>query len=524
MTRRQKKWWIAISIIVGTAMIALVLMGLAMKRRFDPYIRQQVRDYLEMRFDSQVEIGDLHIQLPDISSLRLLLNRRRGAVAAITGESIVLRHKGRRDVPPLFVIHSVRFNVDLATLFDTPKSIMNVEVEGMEINIPPKQSRLKFDMPPDSGESWTKGIIIEEVVFRNSQLSLLPKDPEKPPLRFDIHEMIFKSVARQTSMRYDASLTNAKPPGEILANGDFGPWNADEPGDTPMDGKYRFENADLGVFKGIAGKLNSTGNFSGTLDTINVEGEAVVPDFHLKRSGNIRALRTAFQAQVDGTNGNTILKPVKGTLGSTSFVTSGAVIKNENEKHRTIRLEFTMPNGDLRDLLMLAMKGRPFMVGRISLNTKIVIPPLSGSVREKLQLDGTFEITDGKFLNSKIQDQIDTLSRRSQGQPKNQAIDEVVSQMGGRFTLNDEVIAFSPISFSVPGSGIDLTGSYDMGQDILDFHGTLRMEAKISQTVTGWKHWLLKPVDPFFSKQGFGTLLNIKVDGTMDTPHFGRDH
>jgi hypothetical protein len=215
---------------------------------------------------------------------------------------------------------------------------------------------------------------------------------------------------------------------------------------------------------------------------------------------------------------------VKGTLGSTSFVTSGAVIKNENEKHRTIRLEFAMPNGDLRDLLMLAMKGRPFMVGRIGLKTKIVIPPLSGSVREKLQLDGTFEITDGKFLNSKIQDQIDTLSRRSQGQPKNQAIDEVVSQMGGRFTLNDEVIAFSPISFSVPGSGIDLTGSYDMGQDILDFHGTLRMEAKISQTVTGWKHWLLKPVDPFFSKQGFGTLLNIKVDGTMDTPHFGRDH
>ena len=36
--------------------------------------------------------------------------------------------------------------------------------------------------------------------------------------------------------------------------------------------------------------------------------------------------------------------------------------------------------------------------------------------------------------------------------------------------------------------------------------------------MTGWKHWALKPVDPFFSKQGFGTLLNIKVEGTAEKP------
>ena len=51
-----------------------------------------------------------------------------------------------------------------------------------------------------------------------------------------------------------------------------------------------------------------------------------------------------------------------------------------------------------------------------------------------------------------------------------------------------------------------------------------RLQAKISQTMTGWKHIALKPVDPFFSKAGAGTLLSIKVTGTRENPEFGLDH
>ena len=41
--------------------------------------------------------------------------------------------------------------------------------------------------------------------------------------------------------------------------------------------------------------------------------------------------------------------------------------------------------------------------------------------------------------------------------------------------------------------------------------------------MTGWKHWLLKPVDPFFSKNGAGTFLKIKVVGNSKAPKFGLD-
>jgi hypothetical protein len=424
----------------------------------------------------------------------------------------------------MFLMKEFAFEVDLEILFGAPKRVPLVTIEGMEISIPPKGERPDIRLEEqENAAALRTDVIFDEVHIRDSVLTILPRDPRKTPLRFDLHNIRLESAGKNVALKYQAALTNPKPPGEILSRGTFGPWAADEPADTPLAGDYSFDNADLGVFKGIAGILDSTGQFEGTLDSITARGEAVVPDFRLKRSGNVVSLKTRFEVLVDGTNGNTVLKPVVGTLGTTEFTTSGAIIKHESDRRRTINLDVDMPRGNLRDLLTLAMKGDTFMEGQIDLNTKIEIPPLSGKVREKLRLDGQFDITKGKFLRSSIQDQIDTLSRRGQGQPKNMAIDEVVLAMGGRFRLEDEKITFDSLSFAVPGSGVDLAGTFDIDQDVLDFHGTLKLDAKVSQTMTGWKRWLLKPIDPFFSKHGAGTFLRIQVVGSSKAPKFGRD-
>jgi hypothetical protein len=324
-------------------------------------------------------------------------------------------------------------------------------------------------------------------------------------------------------MKYQAALTIPKPPGTIQSEGSFGPWMALEPGDTPLGGNYTFDHADLGVFHAIAGTLNSTGTFEGTLDSVRARGEASVPNFHLKAVGNPVALSTRFEVLVDGTNGNTVLEPVKARLGRTNFTTTGAVIKHQNQANRTISLIVLMPHGDMRDLLRLAAKGQPFMEGEIDLRSRIDIPPLTGAVKDKLRLDGDFNIRDAKFLRSTIQDQIDQLSRRGQGQPKNQEIDEVVSNMKGSFRLEDQLMTFRSMSFDVPGANVEISGDYDLDKDVIDFHGALKLDAKVSQTMTGWKRWVLRPADPFFSKHGAGTYLRIKVDGTSKQPKFGLD-
>jgi hypothetical protein len=527
MTAKKKKWLIALVASAGITVAILFLVGQRMARRVEPYIREQAIQYLQRRFDSEVEIESLQISIPKLSPLRLIGRDLKGAVARVEGKRVLLRHKGRRDIPPMFVMKEFAFEVDLGILFDSPKRVPMVSIAGMEITIPPKGDRPAFNND-DDGEredafAANTDVIFDEVVIKDSVLTILPRDPRKNPLKFDLHQIRFESAGRNVAMTYRGALTNPKPPGEILASGTFGPWAADEPGDSPLTGDYVFNKADLGVFKGIAGVLSSTGSFTGTLDAVTAKGKADVPDFRLKASGNSVPLKTQFEVLVDGTNGNVVLKPVVGTLGKTHFVTSGDIIKHGGDLRKTISLDVDMPKGDIRDLMTLAMKGEPLMEGRIALKTRIEIPPISGKVKEKLRLNGQFDIAQGRFLRAKIQEQIDTLSRRGQGQPKNMAIEDVVLAMGGRFRMEDETITFDSLSFAVPGSGVDLDGTYDVGRDVLDLHGTLKLNAKVSQTMSGWKRWVLKPVDPFFSKNGAGTFLRIQVVGSSKEPKFGRD-
>jgi hypothetical protein len=404
-------------------------------------------------------------------------------------------------------------------LFDPKKSVNLVSIDGMEINIPPKGERRGLDGDQQSQSD----VDIQSVQINNAVLVLLPKDSSKQPLKFQIARLHLHSAGENSAMRYDADLTIPKPPGIVKSNGNFGPWNASEPGDTPLQGNYTFDNADLGIFAAIAGTLSSKGTFDGSLNSINAHGTANVPNFQLKMSGNPVPLSTTFEAQVDGTNGNTILQPVRATLGHTNFTTAGAVINYEEYSRHGIDLKVSMPNGDLRDLLRLSMKGPPFMEGVIKMQSSIVIPPLSTRVKQKLLLDGTFDLHDAKFLKSTVQDQIDQLSRRGQGRPKDQEIDEVVSKMEGAFHLENQVITFRSLAFQVPGAAVSVAGDYNLLHDSLDFHGALKLDAKLSETMTGWKRWLLKPADPFFAKNGAGTYLKIKIEGDAHHPKFGLD-
>ena len=138
---RKRKWLIRIAVATILGIVALFVTASILARRFEPYIREQAIEYLRKRFDSDVELAALRVHLPKTSPLRLLLTKGRGALARVEGEGISLRHKGRRDVPPMFAMKKFRFEVDLGTLFDSPKTVQSVLLEGMEISIPPKGER-----------------------------------------------------------------------------------------------------------------------------------------------------------------------------------------------------------------------------------------------------------------------------------------------------------------------------------------------------------------------------------------------
>jgi hypothetical protein len=85
------------------------------------------------------------------------------------------------------------------------------------------------------------------------------------------------------------------------------------------------------------------------------------------------------------------------------------------------------------------------------------------------------------------------------------------------------LLSFSLLHFSIPGTQVDMAGNYSLDGRTFDFRGTARLDAKLSQMTSGWKSILLKPVDPFFSKNGAGAQVPVKITGTQSEPHFGLD-
>ncbi len=519
MQRRTK--WLLAATFAGVPLaggLALYYLAKQHAAKIEPYIRDQAVEYLRDRFHAEVEMASLRIDVPALSPVKLYLSKGRGVLAAVTGQGILIK----KNANLLLRMQSMRFEIDLGQLSEPHKGVTAVLLDGVDIVIPPKGESPKRD--PAAPRSKSPDVRIGEILITNAKLVISPKDKKRVPLEFELHKIRLTEAGVNSPMRYEAELRNAKPPGEILSTGTFGPWDREEPGETALAGEYKFERANLAVFNAIGGILHSTGQFSGRLNDISAKGEATVPDFFLKASGNKLPLYTKFEVQVDGTNGNTILKPVHGRIGKTAFVTSGGVVKHDGDQRRTIALDVNMPAGRLEDVLLLAMKGQdPFMSGTLQMKSKVLLPPLSGKVIEKLRLNGQFTVKDAKFLRSQIQDRIDQMSRQAQGQPKNEEIDEVVSGMSGRFTLANELITLQDLAFGIPGADLSLNGNYNLENEVLDFHGDLRLQAKLSQTQTGWKRWALKPVDPFFAKKGAGLYTKIKITGTRKDPKFGRD-
>jgi hypothetical protein len=495
-------FFVALGVLVVVATLAAILV-----HRFQPAARNYFISALRQHYKSDVSLGNLSISLfPQVRA---------------TGDDLIFRLPGHPTEPPLVIVRRFTFDADLVGFFRKPRRIRKLTLEGLEIHIPPKSGTPHGS---SGGNNPPVPFILEEVVADGATLQTLPSDPRKAPLIFDIRKLTLHDVGKYRAMTFQAAIDNAKPPGLIHSTGDFGPWNSDEPGDTPVSGKYTFRDANLSVFHGIAGTLASDGQYHGALDRIDVEGTTDVPDFSLTTAGHPMHLQTEFAATVDGTNGNTDLHPVRATLGKSTFEVSGSIDRGALEAHKEIDLHASAGKTGLEDLLRLAVKSsRPPMTGRIRFDTSVKIPPGKTPVIERLQLDGTFNLNGVRFTSPEVEEKVASLSHHAQGDPKVTGTEGITAEFTGRFGLHDGVMGLPQLRFEVPGADVTLEGKYWLTSGDIDFTGTARLDATASQMVTGWKHVLLKPFDPLFRRDGAGAVLPIRITGTRGTPSFKLD-
>jgi len=495
--------------------VAIIVLGIVVHRA-EPTLRAAVIETLSTRFKSKVELDAFHVSL--LKGLQVS-----GAGLRIFGETDPNNYEP--GFQPIINVAEFRFHMGIRDLFRSPMHVDTVYVKGLELNLPPREHRSEMNnMEPKGGKIE---IIVDRLVCDKAQLIVNTLRPGRRPLEFDIESLKMTSIGPGSPLHFDANLTNPKPVGHILSSGLFGPWQADSPRDTPVSGTYSFDHADLGTIKGLAGILWSTGKYAGILDNIVVDGATDTPDFRVAISGRSVPLHTDFHATVDGTSGDTYLQPVKAKILNSWLVANGSVVRTRDPGGHRVELDVVIEKGKIEDLLKMAIRtDPPIMTGLVRLKTKFDLPPGEADVANRLKLAGNFQVSGAHFTNEKIQGKVDALSMRSQGKPKpaqDNIPDNVHAEMEGTFSLSNGLISFSQLRFQVPGTRVNLTGTYSLDGNQFDFHGKARLDAKLSQMVTGWKSILLKPVDPFFSKNGAGTEVPIEIHGTKSDPHFGLD-
>jgi hypothetical protein len=311
-TAVQKRPHKAAVVLVSTA-IALVV-ALAVLAMHWPFTQQAVIKSLQDASSSTVEIAHFHgtyFPFP-------------GCIA----EGVIFRRSSDPNTPPLITVG--KLTIQSTFLGVVRRHVTHIQAESLHIIFSPSGTAQKSPSPSSS--------TIDEIVANGAILEFT-RSPGKLPLMFDIHESTLRNIGALRSLSFQVKLSNPEPPGEITASGRFGPWKVGDAGQTPVSGDYTFQNADLGMFHGIAGILSSQGKFQGTLAHIGVQGSTEAPDFEVTSSGHPVQLETQFDAFVNAKNGDVILQQVNSNFNRTTIVSTGTVVGTGGHKGKTATVD-----------------------------------------------------------------------------------------------------------------------------------------------------------------------------------------
>jgi len=426
--------------------------------------------------------------------------------------------------PPIVTVQLLTIEAHYIDLLFRRGYLAHIILNGFRVQVPlagtPLEDTYWHEIPSATrvGEIVADGAVIE-----------IARESLRPPLRFDIHTLKMSSVSRDKPLSYAISLHNPLPPGEIRAHGQFGPWNSDDPGETPVAGEYTFQNADLGVFRGIAGILSARDEFQGILQHIETHGSINIPAFMVTRSEHAVHVTADYHAFVNGTNGDVHLERVNAAYLKTSVQAKGEIAGHAGQHGKTASLDLTVRDGRIQDVLRLFVREpKPPLNGVTNFRAHVVIPPDLRPFLHKVRFTADFGIAGGQFAKPSTQAKVNTLSERARGiKPDDDLADEdqdtVISDLAGHVELRDATATFSNFSFAVPGAFAQAHGTYNLESTVVDLHGTLKTDAELSKMNSGFKSVLLKPFNIFFQRKHVGAELPVHLIGTYHAPEFGLD-
>jgi uncharacterized protein involved in outer membrane biogenesis len=390
-----------------------------------------------------------------------------------------------------------------ASLGLLPWHVRSVVLGGLSIQLPTANE------PIASAPKVRATVTADEIVAEHATVQI-------SSLHFQLTDLRVTNFNPAHAAGFSAVLVNPEPRADVPISGQIGPWNAQAPSLTPVQGNYTLPGTNLASVPGLEGMLSSQGRFQGVLQRIRITGDANV--------GRPHPSQASFQIVVDAADGSAAIDSMNGSLQDSPFTASGQASHIQDDRLREIALKISMPQGRLQDVLPLGVKSKePPMTGALRMQARLQVMPGAGDLLDRLRLDGDFTATNARFSSLDLRERLRNLSRKAEGHPNDESAGSSISSMQGQVQLEHGIARFTDLVIDLEGASARLNGTYQLASERLDLQGEVTMDAKVSQTATGAKALLLKVADPFFRSKHGGSRVPIKITGTRSDPQFGVD-
>jgi hypothetical protein len=499
-------------LLVGGSVIAIgVLFAVLLLALNWPFTQTAVTKALQDRFARDVRIRNF---------------RKTYFPPGCVAQGVEFLHRKRKDLPPLITVQQLTIRGSYSGMLRIHQTVNDIHVDGLHVLIPPKSREGTKQVFPLTNSTSGKNVDIGEIATDNAVLEFMPKEPGQEGFILKIDHLTLDQITESNPVAFHARFKNTQPPGDIVSDGQFGPWNEDDPGRTPVSGSYNYSHVNLGVFGGVAGTLSSRGKFSGPLGRLEAEGDVDVPDFEVSPSGHPVHLASTYHALIDGTNGDTDLTRVESHFRKTTVVTQGDVKGQPGGHGKTARLTLSVDQGRVEDLLwMFSQSPRPAENGSVRLRAKAELPPGPPSFLRRLRLEGDFGIGSGRFASASVQMPVNRLAESARGEKKDREEQDpavVLSNLKGHFAVQGGSARLSNVSFTEPGTLAEIEGTYNLLDTGVKLRGVLHTSGKLADTTTGFKSFVLKALNPFIKKKNM-TVVPFEINGTSSNPVFSLD-
>jgi hypothetical protein len=494
---RAKFWGVG-----AIAFIALLALGIYFANAHWPYRYRIVKPLLEGVLGSQLQIARYH--------------RTYFPHPGFVATGITLRRKSAPDLPPLGSAEELAVQGRWSDLLMLRERVALVDIVALHIVVPAIGSRANHeDFPPGSASDFSgPDTLIDDLKIHRGLLDIMRANGMR--FSFPIMELEIRNFQKGRANAYAVHMQNARPWGVIQSNGTFGPLNAQDLGLTPVAGNFTFSSVKLGDAGDIRGTLNSSGQFRGRLAAMEASARSETPDFAVGR-GLPTAVSGQVQCTVNGLTGEVVLEQVAAQSGKTTVVARGGVVGAP----KVANIDISVKNGRTQDVLRPFVHDSVPISGPVWLRAHAYVGPAGGGAGflQRLYVQGAFDVPAERATNETTEKSLSDFSQRAQKQKAGSADDnsaqntDALSSLQGPAQIRNGIASSPKLTFHITGAQATLKGTFNLHNQSADLTGNLAMQAEISHAVTGFKSFLLKPLDPFMKKRKAGAVIPIAITG-----------